>query len=282
MLSKLNKIARPLLMLLLVAAIAALVYALHFSGQPAYDPNLKIAFIGTQKNADCIVLWQEDFAMMIDTGEAEDKEAVLKFLSANNITKLNYLVLTHPDKDHIGLATAVVDAVKVVYVVQPYYQKKNSLERNLQEHLAQNNAKVVIPVRVMQFSVNDATINILPPLKKRYGEDNNYSLAVSVRHRNAHMLFPGDAGDKRLGELLQLNWNMMDLYKLPQHGDYSEASQALFTLLRPANTVVTSTKADGRMIQTGTEWKTKWFYTVGNTVIFLSNGQTVQVLPAAK
>ena len=54
---------------LLVGALLTLVYGLHLLDRPEYDPNLNVAFVGTKDDADCIVLWQKDFAMMIDTGE---------------------------------------------------------------------------------------------------------------------------------------------------------------------------------------------------------------------
>lgn len=270
-------VLRACAMGLLVGALLALIYGLHLLYRPQYDPNLNVAFVGTYDDADCIVLWQKDFAMMIDTGEDRDGENILNFLRDNDISKLDYLVLTHPDKDHIGSAPAIIQALDVGTVVQPFYQKENDANRFLQARLAQSRVKVVTPARVLHYNVNDMDIYIYPPQEKAYNDDNNYSLAVQVRHRNVGMLFPGDAEDKRLAELMQQDWGTVNLYKLPRHGRYSENSMAFFSTLRPACTVVTARAADRLLSETGDEWATQWVFTVDSTVVFQSNGETVSM-----
>lgn len=270
-------VLRACAMGLLVGALLTLVYGLHLLDRPEYDPNLNVAFVGTNDDADCIVLWQKDFAMMIDTGEYRDVQAILDFLQKNGISKLDYLVLTHPDKDHIGSAPAIIQALDVGTVVQPFYQKENDANRFLQARLAQSRVKVVTPARVLHYNVNDMDIYIYPPQEKAYNDDNNYSLAVQVRHRDVGMLFPGDAEDKRLAELLPLDWGAVTLYKLPHHGRYGENSETLLSTLRPTYTVVTAHTADRDMIEAGDEWATQWAFSVGNTVVFQSDGETVSM-----
>ena len=271
-------ILRAFAMLLLIGALCGLICGLYVLDQPEYDTFLNVAFIGTADEADCIILWQKDFAMMIDTGEDRDAEAILAFLAEMNITKLNYLVLTHPDKDHIGSVPAVTHSLKVSTVIQPFYQKENDANRYVQARLAQDNVRVVVPARVLHYSVNDVDIYVYPPLEKNYSENNNYSLAVYVKHRNVSMLLPGDADNKRLDELMQLDWDTVDLYKLPRHGWHSEDSEELFSILRPEYSVVTADGVSGRFYETGSEWGTEWFFTEGNTVRFQSDGETMHLI----
>ena len=267
-----KRILQALAILLLIGILGGLIYGLDRLGKPDYDPHLKLAFVGTTGDADCIVLWQKDFAMMIDTGEEQDSEAIVTFLTDQNIKKLDYLVLTHPDKDHIGSAAAVTKALDVGSVIQPFYQKENDLNRFLQARLAQNQTKILVPSRILHYAINDLYIYIYPPLEKKYREDNNYSLAVSVKHRDVSMLFPGDAENKRVGELMQQEWDTVDLYKLPHHGRHSENSANFFAQLEPAYTVVTAEKASQPMEEIGDALGVEWFFTVNNTVQFVSDG----------
>ncbi|MGI6176696.1 MAG: MBL fold metallo-hydrolase [Christensenellales bacterium] len=267
-----KRILRVLAMLLLIGVLGALIYGLDQLDRPDYDPQLKLAFVGTADEADCIVLWQEDFAMMIDTAEERDSEAILEFLAAQGIERLEYLVLTHPDKDHIGSAADVVKALEVGSVIQPFYQEENDAHRFLQARLAQNQVKIVVPSRVLHFMVHDLDIYIYPPLEKKYREDNNYSLAVWVKHRDVSMLFPGDAENKRVAELMRQDWGNADLYKLPRHGRDSENAETLFALLEPVYAVVTAKTASQRMTDIGDALGVEWFFTVNNTVSFVSDG----------
>lgn len=271
-----QKVLRALAMVLFIGVLIGLVYGLDLLGRPDYDDKLNLAFVGTKDDADCILLWQRDFAMMIDTGEAQDGENILAFLAANDIEQLDYLVLTHPDKDHIGSASTITHSIRVKNVIQPYYQKENDANRDLQARLAQDQVKVVTPSRVLHYTVNDLEIYVYPPQEKNYGSDNNYSLAVLVEHRNVSLLFPGDAEDKRLEELTVNDWEPVDLYKLPHHGRYSDNSAKLLTELQPKYSVVTAKAVSKELQRIGDEQGTQWFYTVGKTVTFISDGETLQ------
>ena len=274
----LKRMIQVSLVILLIGVMMSLVYGLYLSNQPEYDACLNVAFVGTAGEADCIVLWQRDFAMMIDTGEERDEKAIISFLSEQNITKLNYLILTHPDKDHIGSAAALVRTMKVDRVIEPFYQKENDRNRDLQVRLAQKQVKVIVPTRILHYTVNDMRISVFPPLERTYPDDNHYSLAVLVQHRDVAMLFPGDATGVRLMELMKQKWDSINLYKLPYHGRYDDYSNLFYSELRPPLTVVTADQASQRMTGTGNKWGTEWFYTVGHTVIFQSDGDKVQVL----
>ncbi|MGI6169459.1 MAG: ComEC/Rec2 family competence protein [Christensenellales bacterium] len=267
-----KRILQVLAMVLLIGVLGSLIYGLDQLDRPDYDPQLKLAFVGTADEADCIVLWQNDFAMMIDTGEERDSEAILAFLAEQGIEKLHYLVLTHPDKDHIGSAAAVTKALSVGSVIQPFYQDENDANHFLQARLAQNRAKIVVPSRVLHYTINDMDIFIYPPMEKKYREDNNYSLTVLVKHGNVSMLFPGDAENKRIAELMRQDWGVVDLYKLPHHGRESENAEALFASLEPAYAVVTAEKASQRMTDIGDALGVEWFFTLNNTVKFVSDG----------
>ena len=53
-------------------------------------------------HADCAILLSQDTCVMIDTGEEQDAEHILTLLEQEQVEKIDCLILTHPDKDHIG------------------------------------------------------------------------------------------------------------------------------------------------------------------------------------
>ena len=70
-------------------------------------PTLTVTFLDVGK-ADCILLEAEGCAAMIDAGNQGDAEEILALLSAKGISSLDFLLLTHLDKDHIGGADALI------------------------------------------------------------------------------------------------------------------------------------------------------------------------------
>ena len=270
-----SEIIRIFAILLLIGAISGLIIGLQLYASPEYDAFLNIAFIGTADKSDCAVIWQKDFAMMVDAAEDRDAEAILSFLAEKNIGGIDYLILTHPDKDHIGSASAITGALKVKTVIQPFYQKEYEAYRNLQARFAQDKVKTVVPSRALRYVINDLEVYIYPPMEKNYSSNNNYSLAVYARHGNVGILIPGDADNKRIAELTQIEWGPVDLYKLPRHGIDGENSIEFYSRLAPRYSVVTARHAGELTAKAGAGWGTEWFFTVGATAEFLSDGETL-------
>ena len=80
--------------------------------EPAPEGTLTVTVLDVGK-ADCILIQESaGGAMLIDTGTRESASAILEFLRARGIDTLETLLLTHMDKDHIGGAAAILQAVK--------------------------------------------------------------------------------------------------------------------------------------------------------------------------
>ena len=48
-------------------------------------------------------------------------DVILDYFSEHGIDTLDYLIITHFDKDHVGGADKILDAVKVKRVLEPDY-----------------------------------------------------------------------------------------------------------------------------------------------------------------
>lgn len=76
-------------------------------GQKATGQNLeplKVTIFRVGK-ADAIVLETGEHTMVIDAGEEEDGEEVLAYLEKQHISKIDTLLITHYDQDHVGELT---------------------------------------------------------------------------------------------------------------------------------------------------------------------------------
>ncbi len=83
--------------------------------------DLNVAFLGVGKG-DCVVLWEKDFAVVIDTGYQDTGEMTLNFLKEKNIDKIDALVITHFDMDHIGGAATLMYNMEIDKICVPDYQ----------------------------------------------------------------------------------------------------------------------------------------------------------------
>ncbi|PRR81680.1 ComEC/Rec2 family competence protein [Clostridium vincentii] len=238
---------------------------------------VEISFLGLKEDADCILVQQGEVNVVIDTGEKQDTQKILSYLKRKNVSSIEFLILTHPDKDHIGGAVEIIDNFEVKNIVQPYYAKENEQLEILNKKIEIQGIPIIYPTVTRKFSVGEMNILVYPPLEKHYTKDNNYSLATLIKHGKVNMLFAGDAEKKRIGEMLLINWENIDLFKIPHHGRANINSEEFIRKLSPTYAVVTSNNADEIIKETCEETNTQVFYTGTGDKIFQSNGDVLQL-----
>lgn len=96
---------------------------------------MNVTVLDTGKS-DCILVEADGRTMMIDAGYEENGERIVDFLEERGIVRLDYLLITHFDKDHIGGADQVLRAVEVGEVIQPNGDKDSKQYRQYTSALA--------------------------------------------------------------------------------------------------------------------------------------------------
>ena len=233
-----------------------------------------VEFIATQKDADATLICQEGFAILIDTGEEDDAEAILAKMQEYNVEKLNYLIFSHGDKDHIGSARKIMSAVQVKKVIAPYYTGSDDMKELLQD-IKDAGIPILYPAHNMHISAGEIDINCYPSLEKHYSDENNYSLAVLIKHHDVNMLFTGDALRIRSEELERIHWKDITLYKVPHHGRSNSQSINLFEDLNPQIAVVTSDECDRDITKAAQNCNSTLLFTRPDGLSFVSDGKTL-------
>lgn len=260
---------------IVILAFSGLVY-LSVGGKPVrteYDAELQVRILQTKEDADCIILYQGTDAVMIDTGEAQDSVHIIQTLHEAKIERLDALILTHPDKDHIGGALAVLQEFPVDKVIHPYYDGEKEALEEIRSYCKERQIKIYYPDHVWEIAAGYVDLVIYPPQEKHYKKDNNYSLAVSAKHGEVNMFFAGDAMRKRSEELLAMHLPEVELYKVAYHGRAYSNSAELFETLHPSYAVVTSDTADEEIIKSAEKCRTRLLFSREAEICFVSDGK---------
>lgn len=225
---------------MLLAFIAAVLGLLFVPQADAAAESARFIFAGTHDDADCAILISRGTCLVIDTGEEQDGEHILALLEENDVERVDCLILTHPDKDHIGGASLLLDSLPVGKAVMPSYTQTNVRYEKLLAKMKVLGVETVTLTRTMSFELGDFKVDIYPPKNGEYKGENNNSLVTYVRHGRVSALFMGDAKKKRLSELNPSSFMQPDIYKVPHHGRSSAASVQWIQTLRPKYAVVTA------------------------------------------
>ncbi len=190
--------------------------------------------------ADALLIKTNDAVVMIDTGENGDGKELVEKLGALGVEKIDLLVLTHFDKDHIGGADTIIQCIPIDRVVLPSYEKESKQHTQLHAALAQSNAQVDYLTADLALTYGETDVSIWPsPVEYDGKSDNEQSLITRIRYNGKTYLLMGDAVGSELSRLIYGTHNLTcDVLKLPHHGVYDSNTFALMATTMPSYVII--------------------------------------------
>ena len=262
-----------LLLLLLTAALAE-------------DAGLlSCRFFDVDKGDAMLITFPDGARVMIDAGSNKAGKMLEKWMKAEGIDRLDALVITHFDKDHVGGADKVLKACSVARVVIPGYEKDSKQHAQFLKALngsPDTETVVLDPREETVISSGGADLRISAAHLTDYGrdEENDFSLAGRLTFGETRFLFTGDAEDARQRELLSEGDVACDVLKVPYHGRAVAVSAEFLSACQPEIAWIPDgpeDKADPGLVQYLEEKLSAAVYRSadeGDLVVF-SDGKTV-------
>ncbi len=179
-------------------------------------------------------------AMLIDTGDDSKGTAIQNYLQKQKITQLDYLILTHPDTDHIGGAPVIITKFDISKVFVSNFERDNKAYQKLIQSLDDKRLKALTPKVNSTYSLGTATITILAP-NKEYDNPNDSSIALSLKNGSRTFLFTGDAGEEAEKDILKnvdATALSADVYKVGHHGSKYSTSADFLQAVDPDYAVI--------------------------------------------
>lgn len=197
---------------------------------PLYNSNLEVVMFDVGE-ADSMLIStpSKKVNILIDTGRGIDINNIIIYLKSIGISKLNYLIITHGDEDHIGGALYLIDNFKVDNVILNKGDY-TELEVELITHLKNKNIK---------YTNN---INKIPLLgsymyllnTKKFSNENDNSIVTYFEYQKYKFLFMGDSSSKT-EEYLINNYNLANIsfLKVGHHGSNTSSSPLFINKITP-------------------------------------------------
>ena len=199
--------------------------------------KMEVHFIDVGQG-DATLVTCGDHAMLIDTGDDSKGTAIQNYLQKQKITKLDYLILTHPDADHIGGAPVILTKFDISKVFVSNYEKDNKTYQKLIQALDNKRLKSLTPKVNSKYTLGTATITILAP-GKEYDNPNDASIALLLKNGSTSFLFTGDAGEDAEADILGTDISLSaDVYKVGHHGSKYSTSKELIKAVNPTYAVI--------------------------------------------
>jgi competence protein ComEC len=222
----------------------------YWNLKDSFQKNLKLTFIDVGHGDSIFIEFPKGKKMLIDGGGLyEDrfdtgKNVIAPFLWKKKIRRIDTLVLTHPDPDHLKGLNFIASQFSIGQFwengmeiqSEPYLQLKETLRQKKIKTQSLNEETLSQIIHGVEVSVlNPPAWNAMQRKAQNPSQLNNSSLVMKLQFKNVSMLLAGDIEKEAEGRMLRKGYSLKaDMIKVAHHGSSSSSSPFFLEKVRPA------------------------------------------------
>lgn len=201
--------------------------------------NLTVHFLDVGQG-DSVLLVYNGKAMLIDAGEQDQGKNIVAYLHAQGISKLNYVVATHPHSDHIGGMETILNEFPVEHFVDSGYPHTSKTYEKMLTTIDEKNIPFQVAKKGEKIKLDPAlNIEILNPESQYSDELNGNSIVLRISYGEVSFLLMGDAGLETEEKILKSGEEVdSDILKVGHHASTSGSGESFIAAVSPEVSVI--------------------------------------------
>ena len=264
--------------------------------------DLTLTFIDVGQGDSILIEFPKGKRMLIDGGGLHEdrfdigKNVIAPFLWKKKIHRIDYLVLTHPDPDHLKGLNFIALHFSIGQFwdgglrgdSEAYFQLAQTLSSKKTDRFSLSEKTPVQMIDGVQITFLNPPGNIAP---NRVGRNisffNNHSLVMKLQFRNINVLLAGDIEKEVEDRLTREGCSLRaDILKIPHHGSASSSTPQFLESVKPTYAILSVGERNiGRLphpevLKRYERLGTKVFRTDRNGAItVVTDGEKIEVRP---
>lgn len=199
--------------------------------------EMRVHFIDVGQGDSILIESPNGKTMLIDGGVKGAGQQVVSYLKELGVNKLDQVVATHPDADHIG---GLIPVLQTIPIEQFYDSGKVHTSQTFEEMLMaidQKHIPYYVPKTgdLIEFD-KDVTVKVLNA-NEHATDNNDASIVLKVVYGNVSFLLTGDAGIALEKEMMQ-NDVTATILKAGHHGSNTSSSEEFIRAVKPEVTIL--------------------------------------------
>ena len=205
------------------------------------NPNMIVTYIDVrQGDSTLIQLPYNRGVILIDTGGVKNYidntvnervgENIVSYLNSLGINKIDYLILSHGDFDHIGnfyIIQNKINIKNVVFNCGEFNDLEKDIIKNINSYCSCINS----------INLNGYVFSFLNT--KKFNNENDNSSVIYTEFAGYKFMFMGDAGVEKEKDILdKYNISNVDVLKIGHHGSKTSSSKEFIDKINPNYSII--------------------------------------------
>lgn len=217
---------------------------------PSTDGTLEVHNINVGQSSSTLFIGPTGETMLVDTGDFnDDGEYVLEYLQRHDIDRIDHLVVSHNDADHIGGNAAVIEyyeteANGIGAIYDPGIAASTNTYEEYLDAVEENGVTLYQTREGDSISFDGVDVDVFGPPEPYLENEarNENSIVLRLQYGDVSFLWTGDAEDGQEAYLVKEYGDELDstIYKAGHHGSSSSSSGALLDAVQPEAAIISS------------------------------------------
>ena len=209
--------------------------------------NLEINFIDVGQGDSMLICTSYHKTILIDGGGSLDKDSydvgektLVPYLLNKNIKKLDYIIVSHFDSDHVGGLLTVMEKLQVENAIISKQIEKSENYDEFKKIAREKRIKIIVVEKGDLIKIdNDTKIQILWPKEEQIRENalNNNSIVAKLTYKKFSILLTGDieeiAERQIISEYREKNILNATILKVAHHGSKTSSTKSFLEAVKP-------------------------------------------------
>ena len=218
--------------------------AAHPESENTNQGHLEVTMLDVGQGS-CTLFKSNEHYVLVDGGGRASSEYVVAYLKSKGIKRLDAIIATHYDEDHISGLIGVLNAFDVDNCLCLAYENDTEIYKSFLKNLKSKKVQVTTPKAKHQWVFGSARMQMLAPDNWDHQEENDNSICLKFSCGDFSCIITGDAQTELEQEMLDSDLNLETvLYIAGHHGSNSSSSEPFLKAMKPAYVFISCGKGN--------------------------------------